>query len=401
MKQGSRVKVRLRNDLVEPTSIHWHGIRIANGMDGVPGLTQPLVQPGESFEYDFVVPDAGTFWYHTHVHTEEQVDRGLYGPLIVEEKTPLNVDRDVWLIIDDWRLLANNCIDEATFGDRREWARLGRVGNTFTVNGTFNPTFDAIRGERVRIRCVNACNARLLDFDVFSLPMQMIAVDGQTFKEPVPYINRNISIAPGQRTDFVVDIPEDGPDRVVVRLFDSGRALPMATLRMLDGGRKPRPDKLALVPPDLPAPDLARARKVNLLIEGGSQSARFRQGRNMRANRESGQFWQFNGVSGGSYFGFGTGTPLLDAVKGETMVVDVVNRTYFPHALHLHGHHFQVIERDGRAVTGQPWRDVELMEADRQIKIALVADNVGKWLYHCHMVEHASGGMGGWYNVRA
>src|SRR5690606_18794958 len=91
VRHGDPVRVRLINQLSEATTIHWHGIRLNNAMDGVPGLTQAPVEPGESFEYEFVPPDAGTYWYHSHNRTYRQVDKGLYGPLIVEEREPIGV----------------------------------------------------------------------------------------------------------------------------------------------------------------------------------------------------------------------------------------------------------------------------------------------------------------------
>ena len=95
VKRGERVRVRLKNGLEQPTTIHWHGIRIANAMDGVPGLTQDAVKPGASFDYSFIAPDAGTYWYHSHAKTWEQVARGLYGMLIVEEDSAPKVDREL------------------------------------------------------------------------------------------------------------------------------------------------------------------------------------------------------------------------------------------------------------------------------------------------------------------
>ena len=114
VKRGERVKVRLINKLKEPTSIHWHGIRIANAMDGVAGLTQEAVKPGETFEYDFVVPDTGTYWYHAHNKSWNQVARGLYGALIVEDDEQIfDKEHDLTLVIDDWRLNRIGTLDYA------------------------------------------------------------------------------------------------------------------------------------------------------------------------------------------------------------------------------------------------------------------------------------------------
>ena len=107
IKQGDELKVRLVNDLEQSTVIHWHGLRLPNAMDGVPFLTQKPIEPGQSFDYHFVPPDAGTFWYHTHFGSSEQLARGLYGVLIVAERNVPQVDRDLILVVDDWRLMDN------------------------------------------------------------------------------------------------------------------------------------------------------------------------------------------------------------------------------------------------------------------------------------------------------
>ena len=114
--QGARVQRRVINDLPDPTSTHWHGIRIENAMDGVAGLTQDAIRPGQSFDYDFVAPDAGTYWYHAHNRSFEQVARGLQGALIVEEPEPIDVDREEVLILDDWRIDPETAQIADTFG---------------------------------------------------------------------------------------------------------------------------------------------------------------------------------------------------------------------------------------------------------------------------------------------
>ncbi|SVB93418.1 uncharacterized protein METZ01_LOCUS246272, partial [marine metagenome] len=140
-KLGTQVKIYLHNTLPQETSIHWHGVRLKNEMDGVVGLTQPGVQNGEQFLYDFNLPDSGTYWYHSHNKAWEQVARGLYGPLIVDGPDDPKVDHDLVLMIDDWQLDSGGQIQEETFGSLRDWAHAGRIGNWVTVNGKSNPTY--------------------------------------------------------------------------------------------------------------------------------------------------------------------------------------------------------------------------------------------------------------------
>ncbi|HEX9837540.1 MAG TPA: multicopper oxidase domain-containing protein, partial [Alphaproteobacteria bacterium] len=132
VRQGERLRVIVEKRLEEETTVHWHGLRVPNAMDGVPHLTQKPIAPGESFVYEFDAPDAGTYWYHPHVRSFEQVGRGLYGPLIVEEFEPIRIDRDVTWVIDDWRLRSNAQISGG-FGNMMEATMAGRFGNTVTV----------------------------------------------------------------------------------------------------------------------------------------------------------------------------------------------------------------------------------------------------------------------------
>jgi FtsP/CotA-like multicopper oxidase with cupredoxin domain len=136
LRQGDHVQITVENRLDEETTVHWHGLRVPNPMDGVPHLTQQPIAPGETFVYEFDVPDAGTYWYHPHQRSYEQVGRGLYGPLIVEEREPIQVDRDVTWVLDDWRLLPDAQISD-DFGNFMDSSHNGRVGNTVTSRRPF------------------------------------------------------------------------------------------------------------------------------------------------------------------------------------------------------------------------------------------------------------------------
>ncbi|MGB0867311.1 MAG: multicopper oxidase domain-containing protein, partial [Granulosicoccaceae bacterium] len=136
LRQGEPFSVRFINDTGEPSSMHWHGLRIANAMDGAAGLTQKPVPPGESFDYRFVPPDAGTFWFHPHGKSWQALARGLYGALIVEERNPPAVDDDQVLLLDDWSLDENGVLIES-FGNLHDASHSGRLGNWLTVNGVY------------------------------------------------------------------------------------------------------------------------------------------------------------------------------------------------------------------------------------------------------------------------
>src|SRR5579864_4023444 len=162
VRQGEPVRITVVNKLAEDTTVHWHGIRLPNAMDGVPGLTQKPIRPGESFVYEFTPPDAGTFWYHPHEDTLQQLGRGLAGALIVEEPEPVpGIDRDLLWFIEDWRLNDKRRI-VGGFGNRMEAGMSGRIGNTVTINGRVPKTLPVKAGERLRLRLVNAALARIV-----------------------------------------------------------------------------------------------------------------------------------------------------------------------------------------------------------------------------------------------
>jgi FtsP/CotA-like multicopper oxidase with cupredoxin domain len=180
MRRGQPVRITVVNKLGEDTTVHWHGIRLPNAMDGVPGLTQKPIQPGASFVYEFTPPDAGTFWYHPHVDTLQQLGRGLAGALIVEEPEPVAVDRDLLWFIEDWRLDDRGRI-AGGFGNRMEAGMSGRIGNTVTINGRVAEKVSAKAGERVRLRLrlVNAALARIVGLRFEGHKLVVVAYDGQ------------------------------------------------------------------------------------------------------------------------------------------------------------------------------------------------------------------------------
>ncbi|ETW10594.1 multicopper oxidase type 3, partial [Roseivivax marinus] len=161
--QGSRLRLRFENELPGASSVHWHGIRVDNAMDGVAGVTQPAVAPGDTFDYDVRLPDAGTFWYHAHLRSVEQVARGLYGALVVDEAEGPDVDRDEVLILDDWLIDPETAQIDADFASPHDRSHAGRRGNFITVNGAADFALPAKRHERLRLRVVNAANARIFE----------------------------------------------------------------------------------------------------------------------------------------------------------------------------------------------------------------------------------------------
>lgn len=216
-RQGDTLRVSVRNALPQATTVHWHGIRLPNAMDGVPRLTQSPIAPGGEFHYEFALPDAGTYWYHPHERSQEQVARGLYGALVVDERDPPAVDRDETWVLSDWRL--NRDASPVTDFDDNLFDIIhgGRIGNTVTVNGRFTPVdgeFAVRAGERIRLRLVNAAGARIFRLKFDGHEPRVIALDGH----PVaPHAApEGVALGPGMRADLVIDCMQQPGGRFVV-----------------------------------------------------------------------------------------------------------------------------------------------------------------------------------------
>ncbi|MGI9521226.1 MAG: multicopper oxidase family protein [Hyphomicrobiaceae bacterium] len=404
VRQGEELQVRLVNQLQQPTSLHWHGIRIANAMDGVPGMTQEAVQPGEHFDYQFICPDAGTFWYHPHILSSEQVARGLHGILIVEEPDPPEVDQDLVFVVDDWRLTENGTIHAASFGAIGERAHGGRYGNTFTLNGVTSHKIDAKAGQRVRLRLCNVSNANIFGVKIDDHAMRIIAIDGQPVK-PFEAENGFVVLASGQRSDVVIDMTGEPGATSLIKLLTYDNQYTIGEI-VYHATERARPGVLD-APYALPANpldtnlDLANAHTEKLMMDGGAMGGMTGAwvGNKWLDMRElidtHGLVWSFNGAAGMPK------EPLFKVPKGRTVKLQMVNRTRWPHAMHLHGHHFKQITREPKGFEEPFWRDTILLNPRENFTMAFVADNPGKWMLHCHMLEHQEGGMATWFEVEA
>jgi len=405
VRQGEEVFVRLVNKLAQPTTIHWHGIRIDNAMDGVPHLTQHAVAPGETFDYRFTVPDAGTFWYHPHERSWEQVARGLYGLLIVEEPGNIGVEQDIAIVADDWRLGEDGQIDEASFGHLMDWSHAGRLGNTLTLNGQDTLDIPINKGERIRLRLCNTCNARILELRIEHPMVWVVAEDGQPVT-PRELNDGYIALSPGERVDLIIDMTLAPGSKAAITEVSGDQRLVAGSLVYHPSNEIVHAMAPPVPPPALPANplsmnlDLANAQAVDLLMEGGAMGRMMGAMHNgqmmdMRGLVGEGMVWALNGTAGM------TDEPLFTAPRGRTVTVDLRNDTAWPHAMHFHGHHFKVIERNGKPSGSDAWKDTVLVDSQETAKIAFVADNPGKWMIHCHMLEHQAAGMTTWFRVEA
>jgi FtsP/CotA-like multicopper oxidase with cupredoxin domain len=393
VRQGEPVRITVENKLQQDTTVHWHGIRLPFAMDGVPGLTQPPIKAGESFTYEFTPPDAGTFWYHPHANSLQQLGRGMAGALIVEEPEPVPVDRDILWLLSDWRLTSDAQIASG-FGSPMEAAMSGRVGNTVTVNGAVSDEEQVRAGERVRLRLVNGALARIMALRFEGHRPVIAAIDGQPCDPHEPEGGR-VLLGPAMRVDLVIDMQgEPGRRYRVVDDFYDGLAYRLTQLayeKQSPVRPHPREDSLALPRNPLPQPDLANAARHVLTLQGGMMGGAAMTGMGT-PGMSHGATWAINGhsMTGDGHAGM---TPLLTLQLGRTYILTVRNDTAFLHPMHFHGHSFRVLSRNGSPVPHQQWADTVLLPPRQTVDVAFVADNPGDWMLHCHITDHQVSGM--------
>lgn len=390
LRQGEPVRITVENRLDEDTTVHWHGIRLPNAMDGVPGLTQPPIRPGESFVYEFTPPDAGTFWYHPHANSLQQLGRGLAGGLIVEEAEPVPVDRDLLWMLTDWRLTADAQIASG-FGNGMEAAMAGRIGNTVTLNGAVPDDEPVQAGERIRLRLVNSSLARIMALRFEGHSPVVVALDGQPCDPHEPEGGR-VMIGPAMRVDIILDMQgEPGRRYRIVDDFYDGLAYRLTSLAYGDEpSRRLAPDTPIRLPRNpLPEPDLAQAERQELVLQGGMMGG---MGGMMGMSGMGRAVWAINGTSmtGDGHAGM---PPLRVLKQGSSYIITLRNETAWWHPMHLHGLSFRVLTRNGQAVPHHQWADTVMMAPREAVEVAFVADNPGDWMLHCHVTDHQTAGL--------
>ena len=378
---GDRVIVHFKNSLPVATTIHWHGLRVSNEMDGSPGVTQPPIEPGGEFRYEFVLKDAGTYWYHPHVDSAVQVGRGLYGPIVVDDPNdPKAFGDDLVLVLSDMSLDEDGqpLPDDngGQFGDL-----FGREGSTLLVNGKVRPHLKVRTGKQQRWRVIDAARARYFNLRLPGHRFARLGGDnGLAARSEDVY---NVVVAPGERTDAVFT-PADAPG--------SHKVLQWVPVDRGYGStfNRPREDLLAIdtvdAPPVRPEPIPETLREIEPIDVAGAKTQTLAftialDGRSVVMG--------FNGVP------YARVQP-LEARLGETQVWKLVNDTDFAHPFHLHGYFFQVLD-DARV---PEWKDTISVPSKSELAIAVKFDErPGMWMYHCHILDHAEIGMMGHLHV--
>lgn len=392
VNKSDRVKVSFANELIVPTSVHWHGLAIRNDMDGVPGLTSPEVLPSSKFNFEFTVPDAGTYWFHPHSGT--QLDRGLYSPLIVDDPHEVAKYEQEWiLVLDDWTDGVGKNPDEILAdlrqGNGNSSSMPGMdMGSSngmdsgdvtyplYLING--RPTNDpdlltARPRDRIRIRIINAAADTIFHVALSEHIMTVTHSDGFPVK---PYDTSLIRIGMGERYDVIVTL-KDGVFPLVADPM--GKADIARALIRTGEGRVPistyRPGELMGVP--LTVDRLQSINEVRLPTRKPDRVHDLVLNGSMRPYE-----WMING-------GMYPHTSPLAIKEDELGRLRIRNMTMMYHPIHLHGHTFQIGSAGGPGAR----KDTVLLPPMGGVNVDFQATNPGKWMVHCHNAYHAEAGM--------
>ena len=375
---GDVLQVELKNSLPEPTTVHWHGLQIPAAMDGTDMVQHPIM-PGETFTYRFRLPDAGTFWYHPHSNETVQLERGLYGAIVVRGPNEPQLDAERVLVLDDVALDRKGEIKPPGWWFEQHD---GRQGSTRLINGRQEPELTIAAGQVERWRIVNASSARYVRLSIGGKPFTLIGTDGGLIDAPVTMTE--ILLAPADRVELAVGPFTEGEVLSIDALrYDrktiaKARNEHFATLRVGPAAAPSHahiPVKLRDIEP-LATPDSAPTREVHL---GAKMSVKHFV--DFMVNDE--QHHRDRPVK-----------------VGELQVWDVFNDTMMDHPFHLHGFFFQVVELNGEAPAFRSWEDTVNIPPKGRVRIAwLPDDRPGEWMYHCHILEHHAGGMMGHFEV--
>jgi FtsP/CotA-like multicopper oxidase with cupredoxin domain len=397
VKQGEEVKITLKNELPKPVTIHWHGITVKNEMDGIPGITQNAVQPGESFTYTFTPEDPGTYMYHTHQNGVKQMDKGLAGSFIVEPKKTEELDRDYTLVLDEWMSNSESSMMEDMEGmsmDEEESEENAEMGHSmdaydiFTMNGKSGEAIKPLtvtEGDKVRVRLVNV-GFMSHKIHLHGHDFKVVAVDGQKINNPGEIKDELISIAPGERYD--IEFTADNPGDWYLECHgDMEGTKGMKTQIKYENATK-NEDK-SNPTETLPIFDYTtygEKSKSNFTLD-----QKFDMKYTMDLNTAMQDHEMVYTINNKTF----PNTEDIQVNKGDLVKVTLKNNSESDdHPMHLHGHFFQILSKNGKPIKGSPIiKDTVNLKPGDEYVIAFEADNPGDWLFHCHDLHHASAGM--------
>ena len=420
---GDVIRARVVNRLPEPLTVHWHGIAIRNDMDGVPDQTQPPIAPGGEFTYEFTVAHEGSYFYHSHVGL--QMDRGLYGALIVSPKKATS-QRDIPMLLDDWtdglgktpdQLLAQlraggsssgmggmnhggsgmggmNHGGSGMGGMNHGGSGMGDMGGstsasnplgtdtvdldypTYLINGHSSQSPNIVNvapNETVRLRFINAGTSTPFRVATGDGPMTVVATDGFNVE---PIKANALVIGMGERYDVLVTAPKSGSLPVVARV-EGKTAQVMSVLRVNSA----------------PLPNSA-ANPIGLTQEPLPVSALHSTAENALPVKAADVAYDVTLSGGMMGYDWSLDAPTVNGVtmplrRGQRVRLNIVNNTMMWHPIHLHGHTFQIVTGNGAG----PRKDTVPVAPMTTVAVEFDADNPGQWMLHCHNLYHSEAGM--------
>jgi len=375
-KLGDQVIVHLRNEPPEETTIHWHGLRVPNGADGTP-LAQLAVPPGGTFDYEFTLKDSGYYWYHPHMRGDVQIEAGLYAPIIVRDDLGIDVAADRAFVLDDVKLEATGKLSTTT--DTLD-LMLGRQGNVVLVNGRQHPAMTVAAGTRERWRFVNAANGRYFNLELPGHMFRVIGWDGGLLE--TPYEKSMLLLAPGERYDVLVELGDE-----------EGQTIQLQTLHYDRGHNIPDPGPIDLLAIEIgargkPAAALPASWGTvpAIAVDGGTPHRQLVLREDDAVPSEP--IFTINDEA------FPAITPVT-GVLNQVEVWEIVNMAEMDHPFHLHGMSFQLVDAAGSPTSPRGWKDTVNVPQLATVRFAVRFDALGRWMYHCHILEHAERGMMG------
>lgn len=406
LTQGSTVYINFTNNLDEPTTIHWHGIRLENSNDGIADVTQPPINPGESFLYTLSVPDSGIFWYHPHMREDKQQELGLYGNIIVEDTAP-PVNREEFLLLDDMLLGARGTYP---FGnDQITHALMGRFGNVLLVNGKEKYDLKVDKGEVIRFYFTNAANTRVFRIEVPGVKFKLTGSDLSDY-EKQEFVNA-ITVSPGER--YIVDAYFENAGKFLLKNTNPIKSYELGSITVKENQVQNdfsaqfsslMENKEVQEEVDSLRKYFNKSIDVDLLL-----TAQLGHAMNMHHHGEEGIEWEdemaeMNQMMGSNMVKWrivnqktGKSDDVLQFKVGDKIRMRVTNDHNSPHAMqhpfHLHGQRFLVLAINGVKTSNFVWKDTVLVPADAKVDLLVDITNPGSWMMHCHIPEHLHTGM--------
>lgn len=400
LKLGDRLRTNVVNNLPRPgehISIHWHGLRIPIEQDGVPYISQEPIEPGGHCAYDFVPPDTGSFFFHTHCNTVEQLGRGLAGLLIVEGDETEPPDGELVLAVRDWRLGEAGFLPFLT---DKGAGNAGTFGTVRSTNGIDGPVLPVPAAADVRVRLYNVDPTRILEIGIDGAEAAVIAVDGHAVA-PFPLSSWRMGSA--MRIDLLVRTPDAGREASIVD-YRVAEPWTVATLSASgEGLRRGAFDPAPLRASRVPKPDLANATTIGFEFASTAVAStlaaadeRFPGIDDLCLSDRT--FWSINKQSWPADGHNRLPPPLAVLERGRTYIFDLSNISKQFHPIHFHGFAWTHLDSTKQDLPPHLADTVLLVPRERR-RVAFVADAPGDWMFHCHLIEHQETGMMGYVRV--